>query len=94
LPARFSVGEHVRALNVHPLGHTRLPRYVRGRRGRIEKIHGVFVFPDANAPGLGESPQWLYSVRFPGEELWGADGDRNHDVSVDAWESYLEEATA
>ena len=92
--ARFSVGEDVRALNVHPLGHTRLPRYVRGRRGRIEKIHGVFAFPDANAHGLGESPQWLYSVRFRGGELWGADGDRRHDVSVDAWESYLEEVTA
>jgi nitrile hydratase subunit beta len=93
-PARFSVGDDVRALNLHPPGHTRLPRYVRGRRGRVEKVHGVFVFPDANARGLGESPQWLYSVRFSGAELWGADGDRNHDVSVDAWESYLEKAKA
>ncbi len=92
--ARFSVGDDVRALNVHPKGHTRLPRYVRGRRGRVEKIHGVFVFPDANAHDLGECPQWLYSVRFSSQELWGGDGDRNLDVSVDAWESYLEEAKA
>jgi nitrile hydratase subunit beta len=93
-PARFSVGQVVRALNVHPSGHTRLPRYVRGRRGRIEKVHGAFVFPDDNAQGLGENPQWLYSVRFSGAKLWGADGDRNADVSVDAWESYLDEVFA
>ncbi len=93
-PARFSVSQHVRALNVHPSGHTRLPRYVRGRRGQIEKVHGVFVFPDANASGLGETPQWLYSVRFSGAELWGDDGDRNANVSVDAWESLLDEVFA
>jgi nitrile hydratase subunit beta len=91
-PARFSMGQDVRALNAHPPGHTRLPRYVRGRWGRIEKVHGVFVFPDTNAHGLGESAQWLYSVRFSGAELWGADG--RGDVSVDAWESYLEEVSA
>ena len=79
---------------MHPSGHTRLPRYVRGRRGQIEKVHGVFVFPDANASGLGETPQWLYSVRFSGAELWGDDGDRNADVSVDAWESLLDEVFA
>jgi nitrile hydratase subunit beta len=92
--ARFSVGQDVRALNVHPSGHTRLPRYVRGRRGRIDKVHGVFVFPDANAHGLGQNPQWLYSVRFSGAELWGVDGDRSADVSVDAWETYLDEVPA
>jgi nitrile hydratase len=89
--ARFSVGEEVRALNVHPLGHTRLPRYVRGKRGRVEKVYGVFVFPDANAHGRGESPQWLYCIRFSGPELWGRDG---LDVSIDAWESYLEKASS
>jgi nitrile hydratase subunit beta len=89
-PARFSVGEEVRALNIHPPGHTRLPRYVRGKRGLVEKVHGPFVFPDANADGRGESPQWLYCVRFSGSELWGRDGDTKLDVSIDAWESYLE----
>jgi nitrile hydratase len=91
-PARFEIGQEVRAINAHPKGHTRLPRYVRGKQGRVEKIYGAFVFPDANAKGAGESPQWLYRVRFPASELWGADGDRDSDVSVDAWESYLEAA--
>jgi nitrile hydratase len=90
-PPRYSVGQEVRARNFHPRGHTRLPRYARGKRGRVEKVHGVYVFPDANAHGLGESPQWLYCVGFGGRELWGADCDQNLDVSIDAWESYLEE---
>jgi nitrile hydratase subunit beta len=89
-PACFTVGDGVRALNINPKGHTRLPRYARGKRGRVEKVHGVFVFPDANALGLGPSPQWLYLVRFSGAELWGRDGDPGLDVSIDAWESYLE----
>ncbi len=89
-PARFAVGDEVRALNINPKGHTRLPRYARGKRGRVEKVHGAFVFPDANAHGLGPSPQWLYCVRFSGPEIWGRDGDAGLDVSIDAWESYLE----
>ena len=89
-PARFAVGDDVRALNINPAGHTRLPRYARGKRGRVENVRGVFVFPDANAHGLGPSPQWLYLVRFSGAELWGRDGDQGLDVSIDAWESYLE----
>jgi nitrile hydratase beta subunit len=93
-PARFGVGQQVRALNINPTGHTRLPRYARGKRGRVDKVHGVFVLPDANAHGLGPTPQWLYLVRFSGAELWGRDGDPTFDVSIDAWESYLEGAAA
>lgn len=89
-PARFAVGDDVRVRNINPNGHTRLPRYTRGKRGRVEKIHGVFVFPDANAHGLGPKPQWLYLVRFSGAELWGREGDPRLDVSIDAWESYIE----
>jgi nitrile hydratase len=89
-PAQFGVGDRVRARTINPVGHTRLPRYVRGRVGTVERVDGVHVFPDANAAGHGEDPQWLYTVRFDGRELWGADGDQNLSVSVDAWESYLE----
>jgi nitrile hydratase subunit beta len=89
-PQRFQVGQHVRAHNVHPTGHTRLPRYVRGRSGTITHVHGAHVLPDANAAGRGESPQWLYTVRFAARELWGEAADPTGTVSVDAWESYLE----
>jgi nitrile hydratase len=89
---RFQVAQRVRARNIHPTGHTRLPRYVRGHVGVITHVHGAHVFPDANAAGQGESPQWLYTARFAAQELWGEAADPNGTVSVDAWESYLEPA--
>lgn len=89
-PPRFTAGDAVRTRNVNPAGHTRLPRYARGRSGVIERVHGVFVFPDSHAHGQGEAPQWLYTVRFTAAELWGEDADPMLTVSVDAWESYLE----
>jgi nitrile hydratase len=91
-PARFRVGDRVRTRNMHPTGHTRLPRYARDREGVIERVNGVHVFPDTNAHGQGENPQWLYTVRFSGRELWGEEADPTLLVSVDAWESYLEPA--
>jgi nitrile hydratase subunit beta len=91
-PARFGDGDRVRAINMHPPTHTRLPRYVRGRVGIVERVHGCHVFPDTNAHGLGEDPQWLYTVRFDGRELWGAGADPTISVSIDAFEPYLERA--
>lgn len=86
----FRAGDRVRAKNINPLAHTRLPRYVRGHEGIVERVVGCHVFPDSNARGAGENPQWLYTVRFDGRELWGSDGDPTVKVSVDAWEPYLE----
>jgi nitrile hydratase len=91
-PARFAPGDRVRARNLHPEGHTRLPRYVRGRVGTVVLVHGCHVFPDSNAHGGGEDPQWLYTVRFDGRELWGPDADPTVAVSTDAFEPYLEPA--
>ena len=91
-PARFAAGDRVVTRNMHPAGHTRLPRYARAKQGFVERVHGVFVFPDSNAHGQGESPQWLYTVRFSGPELWGEEADPTLVVSIDAWESYLEPA--
>jgi nitrile hydratase subunit beta len=89
-PALFKVGDRVRARNIHPAGHTRLPRYVRGHVGTVELIHGAHVFPDSNAHGGGEAPQWLYTVTFEGRELWDDGSDAGMKISVDAWEPYLE----
>ncbi|MFE0753065.1 nitrile hydratase subunit beta [Inquilinus sp. NPDC058860] len=90
--ARFAVDDVVLTRNEHPTGHTRLPRYARGKVGTVERVHGVFVLPDSNAHGRGESPQWLYTVRFDGRELWGEAADPTLTVSIDAWEGYLEPA--
>lgn len=91
-PARFALGDRVVTRNMHPAGHTRLPRYARGKAGVIERVHGAHVFPDTNAHLQGENPQWLYTVRFSGRELWGEEADAGLAVSIDAWESYLEPA--
>jgi nitrile hydratase subunit beta len=88
----FKQGDRVRAKMINPPTHTRLPRYVRGHVGVIERIAGCHVFPDSNATGAGENPQWLYTVRFETRDLWGADADPSVKVSVDAWEPYLSPA--
>ena len=94
---RFKAGDRVRARNIHQTGHTRLPRYARGRLGTIARDHGVHVFPDSNAHFRGEKPQHLYSVRFAARELWGeaASPRESRDcdaVYVDLWEDHLEPA--
>jgi nitrile hydratase beta subunit len=89
-PARFKVGDRVHMKNIHPKTHTRLPRYVRGRTGVIELIHGCHMFPDSVATDQGDNPQWLYTVVFDGRELWGPDADPTLKVSVDAFEPYLD----
>ena len=90
--ARFQVGQRVRARDMHPVGHTRLPRYARGKFGTIDRDHGVFVFPDTNAHFLGEKPQHVYSVRFSARELWGEQAASRDSVYVDMWDDYLEPA--
>jgi len=89
--ARFAVGDQVRAASMSPVGHTRLPRYVRGHVGVVRHIDGFHTFPDSSALG-GDDAHWLYTVRFAGPELWGADSDPNLAISVNAWEPYLEPA--
>ncbi|MHA1545856.1 MAG: nitrile hydratase subunit beta [Alphaproteobacteria bacterium] len=88
----FKPGDSVRARVANPAGHTRLPAYARGRRGTIERVHGTFVFADANAAGKGETPQPCYSVGFPATALWGPDGDPKATVFVDLWQDHLESA--
>jgi len=92
--ARFKPGDVVVARNINPLGHTRLPRYARGRRGIVRRDWGVFPFPDTRAHGLGANPQHCYSVEFSARELWG---DGHHSVArvyLDLWEDYLADERA
>jgi len=90
--ARFHTGQRVRARNINPVGHTRLPRYARGKLGTIMHDHGLFLFPDADAAGLGEMPQHVYSVRFEAHELWGDAASQSDSVYVDLWDDHLEAA--
>lgn len=88
----FAPGDLVRTRVMNPVGHTRLPRYARGKIGRIEAVQGCFVFPDSNAHGLGERPGWIYTVVFAASELWGQGADPLETISIDAWEVYLDPA--
>jgi nitrile hydratase subunit beta len=90
--ARFRVGQRVRTRNIHPTGHTRLPRYARGKLGTIHLDHGVYVFPDTNADSLDENPQHVYSVWFAARELWGEQASGRDSVYIDMWDDYLEYA--
>jgi nitrile hydratase subunit beta len=90
--ARFQAGQRVRARNMNPVGHTRLPRYTRGKQGTVERDHGVFVFPDTDAHFLGEKPQHVYTVRFSARELWGDQAKPRDTVCIAMWDDYLEPA--
>ncbi|HLZ69208.1 MAG TPA: nitrile hydratase subunit beta [Dehalococcoidia bacterium] len=91
-PPRFKSGDAVVTRNLHPRGHTRLPRYARGKHGVIHHYHGAHVFPDAHAHGQGEQPQPLYSVRFAAAELFGPVAEPREFVYLDLWEPYLDRA--
>lgn len=90
-PPRFAPGTPVVARNVHPRGHTRIPRYVRGKRGVVHRVHGAYALPDARAAGGGPEPEWVYSVRFAARELWGEQAGARDSLYIDLWESYLEQ---
>lgn len=90
--ARFAPGDRVLTRNTNPIGHTRLPRYARGRYGTIATDYGVFIFPDTHAVGEGMKPQHLYSVRFAARELWGPEASERDAVYLDLWDDYLNPA--
>jgi len=91
-PARFAVGDAVRMFAGEVPHHTRLPRYVRGKSGVVDRVLGAHVFADAHATGRGEQPRWLYTVAFDARELWPEGARGALSVSVDAWEPYMEPA--
>ena len=88
----FKPGDHVVARTINPTGHTRMPRYVRGKAGVIDRVHGTFLYPDTNAHGGDEQPQPLYSVCFEARTLWGPDTPRRDRLYIDLWEDHLKSA--
>lgn len=90
LRPRFAVGETVVTRTMHPAGHTRLPRYGRGRRGVVRSVHGPFLVPDTNAHGAGREWEPVYAVEFPARALWGEGAPAGDGVCVDLWERYLQ----
>lgn len=89
-PPQFQAGEVVRAKVMHPITYTRLPRYVRGKVGTITKVHGVYVFPDTVGQRLETKPQYVYSVRFAAQELWGVNASPQDFLHIDLFDDHLE----
>jgi hypothetical protein len=89
---RFKRGDRIVVRNLNPVGHTRLPRYVRGKQGVIQRDHGVFVFPDTSAHGGGPKPQHVYSVRFEARALWGNDASSRGGLYIDLWDDSMDPA--
>lgn len=90
--AKFKPGDRVLTRNMHPTGHTRLPRYARARHGTIACDYGVFIFPDTHAAGEGTKAQHLYSVRFSAQALWGSQASAADGIYLDLWDDYLDPA--
>lgn len=90
--SKFKKGDRVRTRNLNPVSHTRLPRYVRDKIGVIEADHGVFVLPDTNAHGKGQTPQHVYCVRFSAREVFGAEAGAKDSIYADLWDDYLDPA--
>ena len=89
---KVKLGDEIIVRNINPVTHTRLPRYIRGKRGKIDRDCGVFVFPDTVAHDKGENPQHVYSVRFTAQEVWGPDAPSRDNLYIDLWEDYIEPA--
>ena len=87
---RFKVGDEIITRNINIPTHTRLPRYVRGKRGRIERDHGIFIFPDTHSQDWEKTPQHVYAVSFAARELWGPDTSGTDKVFVDLWDNYMD----
>jgi nitrile hydratase len=88
--ARFGLGQRVRVKRMHPAGHTRCPRYVRGAVGVVEAVRGADRLPDRAVYGETVAPEPVYSIAFRSDDLWGPGEARSWTVALDLWESYLE----
>jgi nitrile hydratase subunit beta len=86
----YAPGDRVRTRVMNPRGHTRLPAYLRGRPGRIERVLGTMAFADARAAGDRTASDTVYTVRFAAADVWGADADPAGSICADLFESYLE----
>jgi nitrile hydratase beta subunit len=89
---RFALGDSVRVRRMHPDGHTRCPRYVRGAVGVVERVQGTDRLPDRAEYGLPTEPEPVYAVAFASQDLWGESDEPSWTVLLDLFDTYLEPA--
>jgi hypothetical protein len=91
--AIFQPGEVVRVLTRSPIGHYRVPTYVRGKEGKVEAVIQSAAV-DNEQEGFGRnagSKLHYYRVAIPMRELWpdyvGCPGDG---LRIEIFETWLE----
>jgi len=88
--ARFKPGDMVVVDAREHDGHCRTPTYLRGRKGRVREILGVYPNPEELAYYKDAGDQPLYDVVFAWREVWGEDSP--DEVDVDIYEHWLRPA--
>lgn len=90
---RFRVGERVRIADRTPPVHHRVPSYVKGHVGVVERVCGLHGEPEKFIRGDGRPPQRIYRVRIEQPALWndyaGAAADK---LDIEIFEHWLEPA--
>lgn len=89
-PPKFKIGDEIRAKNMHPIGHTRLPRYCRGKAGIIDFVYDYWRVDDTPPAGEDHAIEPLYRIKFEAKTLWGEEAEPNQVLYIDMFESYLE----
>lgn len=90
----YRTGQRVRVSARPHDGHHRTPEYIKGRTGRVERLHAFFTNPETRAYGGDGLPeQTLYLVGFEHDDVWLAGrGGVTDRIYVDLFEHWLEDA--
>ena len=88
----FQIGDRVRVLRKLTIGHSRVPAYVRGAVGCIERVLREFLIPEDDAFGRRAGRRrTLYRVRFATTTLWpGNRSEPRDEVQIEIYEHWLE----
>ncbi|MDB5908086.1 MAG: nthB [Massilia sp.] len=90
-PPRFATGQEVLVGDPHTVDHTRLPAYLRNRRGIVTEVYpGAFKYFVSTGPdGLGD-PMPVYCVAFNAADIWGKEmSEPNTTIYADLFDVYL-----
>ena len=89
----YRSGDKVQTITKVTNGHTRLPGYARGHTGIVIAHHGAHIYPDGMAVNE-KRHEHLYTVEFAMDQLWPEVTDSTDTVTLDLWETYLNECDA
>jgi len=89
----FQVGQRVRIADRTPPVHHRVPAYVKGHEGVIERVCGLHGEPEKFIRGDGKPLQRIYRIRIPQNRLWeNYDGPGGDKLEIEIFEHWLESA--